>query len=160
MVLVDFLSSLAHYYCKFCCLSSFSFQCQLFTRLPLHIPGFQCHLYFTVDKQSDFREAGPFFFWCFFAQWELFGHNDGSKMGIKRHKDIETFAPSGSFSFSIMCLPSSSIKVVYESCQISCQCGWSEVSLFNALWAQYLIWLFRVNAKIPTCEQTGWMRHW
>lgn len=37
-------------------------------------------------------------------------------MGVKRDKDIETFAPNGSSSFTIMCLPASSIKAVYESC--------------------------------------------
>lgn len=37
-------------------------------------------------------------------------------MGVKRDKDIETFAPNDSSSFSIKCLPVSSIKAVYESC--------------------------------------------
>lgn len=60
-----------------------------------------------------------FFLCCFgtvFAQWELFGQNNGPKMGVKRDKHSEAFVPNGSSSFSIMCLPASSIKAVYESC--------------------------------------------
>lgn len=41
-------------------------------------------------------------------------------MGVKRDTDIETFALNGSSSFSIMSLPASSIKAVFESCARYC----------------------------------------
>lgn len=67
--------------------------------------GFNVHLCFIKDEQSDFREAGLSFWPCFgtvFAQWELFRQNDGPKIGVKREKVLKHLHPM-EVPLSVLC---------------------------------------------------------
>lgn len=77
-------------------------------------------------------------------------------MGVKRDKDIGSFTPNGSSSFSIMCLPASSIKAVYELCaRYHASVGRVKSVYLMHFGPSISSGCLEKDAKITICEQTG-----